>query len=116
MKTIEVLQKARELIANPSRWCKKSFARNHTGTSVGVNTNRACQWCASGAISRAVGTPHTFVSAEPARHALILAIGGDDMFSIASWNDSSIRTHSEVLAAFDSAIEICNQSDGGDYA
>jgi len=94
--TLEILVKARELIAEPERWTQGAFARDEHGFSRYVcpgEFDYTC-YCASGALRAAGGyTTH------PAYNAI--HTGGP---AVCVWNDAPGRTHAEVLAAFDAAI------------
>src|SRR5579859_4000689 len=50
--TLQILTEARELIADPSRWCKFAMARDVNQKSVGSITAEAVSWCAYGAAIR----------------------------------------------------------------
>jgi hypothetical protein len=86
MSVLETLIKARALIENPEKWGK------------GPPGERPGTFCAMQAIEIAgdadsrVGTYDAFLSAA-------------NCYLIVFWNDYPSRTHSDVLAAFDRAIE-----------
>lgn len=48
------LIKARDLIADPSRWSRFSMARDANGSQVLVHSKEACRWCILGAIEKVV--------------------------------------------------------------
>ena len=48
----DVLIKARNLISDPSKWCKKHTALDANGNAVSAHTSGAVQWCAMGACIR----------------------------------------------------------------
>lgn len=109
--TLEILKKARQLLE--IGWCRSWYARDRKDDPVGVLSDKACQWCASGAMWRAAGL-------QPGKH---FSFGEDAQFKevkeahnkvyfelppgshISSWNDSSYTTHSKVLEIFDCAIK-----------
>jgi hypothetical protein len=96
--TLAVLVRARELIADERRWCQRSFARSWLDIPVPVGSALVRRYCALGAIKRAgleLGLP-----ADKARSA----IKQQTVRSVADWNDDPLRTHAEVLAAFDACI------------
>jgi hypothetical protein len=95
---LAVLARARELIADEDRWCRRSFARSWLNIPVPVQSVAARRFCAMGAImhaGRKLG-----VRVEEARNVLEWQIARP----IEQWNDDPVRTHAEVVAAFDGAI------------
>lgn len=102
--TKQVLIDARELIANPMHWTQHDFAKDADGkpvamhTAIGGNAGGAVCWCSLGALIKVTAgelSPE-FVNA---RFQLRRFMELD----IARFNDT--RTHAEVLAAFDKAID-----------
>ena len=49
-----VIERAREIISDPQRWCRGSFARGKAGKSVSPNDPNARRCCAMGALILAV--------------------------------------------------------------
>jgi hypothetical protein len=95
---LAVLARARELIADEDRWCRRSFARSWLNIPVPVQSVAARRFCTIGAImhaGRKLG-----VRIEEARNVLEWHIARP----IEQWNDDPERTHAEVIAAFDGAI------------
>lgn len=84
--TIATLKAARKLIERPDSWCQGTFLSNDG------------RRCASGALvdvgASLCDTSYT---------ALGFACGNS---IVCEWNDAPKRTHAEVLAAFDRAIEL----------
>jgi hypothetical protein len=96
--TITVLVRARELLANEQRWCRRTFARGWRGIPVPVKSAAAQSFCALGAIMRAgreLGLP-----VEDARNALEWQIARP----IQDWNDDPARMHAEVISTLDASI------------
>src|SRR6266513_2829502 len=96
--TLAVLARARELIADERRWCRRSFARSWLNVPVPVQSAAARRYCALGAVmyaGRKLGLP-----VEQARNALEWQTARP----VQDWNDDPLRTHAEVIAAFDGAI------------
>ncbi len=50
MTTLELLEKARELIADPNRWTTEVHSRDSAGRPVHPTSGQASCWCISGAI------------------------------------------------------------------
>jgi hypothetical protein len=95
---LSVLVRARALIADEQRWCRRTYARGWRGLPVPVQSATAQRFCALGAIMRAgreLGLPN-----EPARNAL----EWQTVRPVQDWNDDPARTHNDILAAFDTAI------------
>ena len=108
--TLCVLRRARELIADEQRWCRRTYARGWRGIPVPVQSAGAHRFCALGAIMRAGGE---------------LGLPIDDAHSVLEWqtvrpvqdwNDDPVQSHRDVVAAFDAcivAIERIGASRGG---
>ena len=95
---LAVLIRARQLIADERRWCKQSTARGWLDIPVPVRSRFARRFCAIGAIQRAgreLGLP---------LHEAGGALEWQTIRPIPDWNDDAVRTHPEVVAAFDAAI------------
>ena len=88
----EGLRRARDLLATPETWSRYALYR--------VRPSGVAAWCIGGALNEACpkfrGSAHA---------ALRKAIGLGKHDDVAVWNDERGRTHAEVLAAFDRAIE-----------
>jgi hypothetical protein len=96
--TLAVLARAQELIADERRWCRRSFALSWFNVPVSPHSAAARRYCALGAVmhaSRKLGSP-----VEQARNALEWQTARP----VQDWNDDPLRTHAEVVAAFDAAI------------
>ena len=96
--TLRVLMRARELLADEQRWCRRTYARGWRGIPVPVQSAGAHRFCALGAIMRAGGE---------------LELPIDDAHSVLEWqtvrpvqdwNDDPVQSHRDVLAAFDACI------------
>lgn len=98
MNTVEVLKAAKALISDPAKWTQRSYARNAGGFSTCPTNGDAECWCSVGAIECVAGNSDLCLIAES---KLCAAIGGG---GIIRFND--MHTHSEVMAAFDRAIEL----------
>lgn len=107
--TLDVLKATRELIALPERWTQRALARDEYKAPVGIFSSRAVCFCLEGALIRSEGDnddADAFYGAENAikgaKKAIYKVIGSG---SISLFNDAPGRTHSEVLAVLDEAIE-----------
>jgi hypothetical protein len=102
--TLTVLTRARELIRDERRWCRRTYARGWRGLPVPVQSSAAHRFCAVGALLRAgreLGLP-----VEDARNAL----EWQTVRPVQDWNDDPARTHHEVMAAFDAAVVALEKS------
>lgn len=103
MNTVEILEKARELISDESRWTQGEYARDNRGHDVDFNDSSACKFCALGAVLAAAGAEDDCDSVTAhADHLLAEAVGGRFINDVACFNDS--HSHAEILAVFDRAI------------
>jgi len=94
-----VLTKARDLISDERRWCKGTLARGWLDVPVPIQSRFARRFCAIGAIYRAgreLGLPVTDACS---------ALEWQTVRTIPYWNDARRRTHADVVAAFDAAID-----------
>lgn len=109
MDTVEVLMKARELLSDPKRWTQNWCARTAVGEITDVFSDDAVSWCSFGAIRRSAGIDADVGCSLDAESTLCSALGHSCTARAAEWNDTTGRTHAEVLAAFDKAIAIASQ-------
>lgn len=102
MTPLQLLKKARALLAKPKAWIQGSEARTANGTSVCATTRGAIRFCALGALYKAEGVnPMDSGDRDVARWALRRAVKNDHLVS---WNDAPRRTHAQILKGFDKAI------------
>ena len=95
---VAVLSRARELVSDERRWCKRAFAVTWLDVPVHAGSRFARRYCALGAIKRAgreLGLP-----IDDANRAL----EWQTIIPVADWNDDRTRTHTEIVIAFDAAI------------
>lgn len=116
MNAIDILTKARELIAEPKRWTKHRAASvSPTGPTLKPNDPNAACWCAVGACAKAVGkdltVPKDSAWGDPeVRMAIyglmetVTAQHGAFYSSLPDFNDSPSTTHAEILDVFDRTI------------
>lgn len=89
--TLDCLEEAKKLIG--AGWCQKNYIRK--------KPDGGYEYCSSGAII--LSTPDLNVVRCA---AAFLKKVTDSNVSILRWNDAPERTHEEVLAAFDRAIDL----------
>jgi hypothetical protein len=99
-RAVEILRSARERLSKPEAWTKGHLALDVDGRDVPTNSDRACRWCAVGAIY-ADSQTDWFRDRCDAEKALFDAIG---LPSIEEWNDADSTNYHDVLTAFDRAI------------
>ena len=102
----DVLNEARRLIVEKG-WTQNAYARRDDGDPCNEDDQYAVCFCASGALYaaswRVAGSQYATDIRDTARQFLRRAIGGAH---VPQWNDNPSRSASEVLAAFDRAIEL----------
>lgn len=109
-----VLKSALKTLRDPARWTKGEYARNAEGCGMGdVHSSAAVCFCSKGAILRAPAANARYaiglgcvVAANGAYLVLETILGGQ---SIVLWNDAPERTHAEVVAVFEKAVEITSK-------
>lgn len=115
MSAVETLTKVRELLASPERWTQGFFARDSAGTICNfADANAAC-WCLSGALARVLpeDTDEHEERYDAAGEYLQAALPERSRTAgYIAWQDKPQRTHAEVLALVDRAIEIARTSGG----
>ena len=111
---LEVFTAARATIAQPENWTQGAAARNANGYSMFADNPYAVQWCSTGVLDKV--NPVDKTGRKFPAGQLNLTLGnhingfyeqqlGEDYEDVCGWNDDPARTHAEVLAAFDSAID-----------
>ena len=115
-----LLVAARGLIERPGRWIQGAFACTHGGFGCRPEDLRATGWCAIGALYAV--SDDTWKTGE-ATQVLESTIPEDELDSedssmkksLAEFNDTEGRTHDEILALFERAIEkMTVQTEGAD--
>ena len=116
----EMLEKAKEVIADPHHWTQRAMARGpvsasyeHARDRMHPLDTRADCWCSLGAIAKVANTHDFATGSTPAQAVLVLArvisnmpYPNASMDRVVDWNDHYARKHSEVLAVFDKAIQM----------
>ena len=103
---LDILRKARDLIAKPKNWTKHVAARNARGCPVPPESPQACAWCTIGATAAADRDSESLEARQLAQSMLKESRG---LSFIVDWNDDEGTVHGDVLAAFDDAIVLGNQ-------
>lgn len=98
----EKLREARKLIEQG--WTKGWFVEQH-------EADGPICYCVYGALNQVVvGDAEADTTETDAAAKLLGRAVGQTFLSLATWNDAPERTQAEVLAAFDRAIELADQS------
>lgn len=122
MKPSEVLRAARELISVPERWTQGSMGRTADGAIYSPLDNtdferfiklEAVCFCAMGAVFHCASDELHGESSVKQLAAAIHDDADEELFRdvVADFNDSIRTTHDKVLAAFDRAIALAEQSE-----
>lgn len=106
MTTLEILRAARELLSDPTRWCKAAMARTEEGIKVEPDDPRACRWCSYGAIRKVCGELRSIDTEELISGVCQLRTGG---YGFVTFNDRSGTSHKDVMDLFDAAIARAEQ-------
>jgi hypothetical protein len=101
MDTVEILEKARELISDESRWTQEYYAIAADGGLVYPTSPRACRFCAVGAVAYVLGIGDG-EEAEKSEPVSYLDEVAAEYGNIIGLNDEA--GHQAVIAAFDKAI------------
>lgn len=101
-KAVEILERLRELLSDPNRWCQGSSALNKDGKSCWGASSEACKWCLMGGLSK-VSVMSNGLTTE-ARVVACQALEGIVSTGLAKFNDS--HSHQEVLELIDRGIEL----------
>lgn len=92
--TAEILRAAKARIDTPEKWGQ------------GYNLLSTPKRCSTQAISTALGLDlMDYGVLDTAPYEVLAAVVGHDQ--VGNWNDAPERTHADVMAAFDRAIETC---------
>ena len=105
------LRAARKLIDQPEKWTKGALKRDARGNELIISHIPVASRCASGAIMAAC----EFEERREVFDQLSRSINhylGSDYDSIVEWNDRPMRTHAQVMQAFDRAIGDTQPFDG----
>lgn len=107
-----ILIKARKLIENPKNWTKYTMARDANGCRVPCESKSACKFCMSGAIQRVV---HDNNIPLQLWHQASDRLKSHVLYNnIQTFNDKYFTKHSNVLSAFDDAIN-CSKKEDSQY-
>jgi len=106
MTTVEILEAARDLIANPARWTQGDFARDEGGVGVNADNGDAVCWCAVGGVRKVAESIGELY--EP--NILLDRASGElypESESNVVWVNDRLG-HDAVLRVYDRAIELAS--------
>ena len=107
MSALATLQAARELLAVPERWTQGCNARNASGAPA-MGGDQPVSFCLDGALQEVA----RLADAESAGRLLNEVLETRHGYAFVDWNDRGERTHAEVLALLDKAIELARSREG----
>ncbi len=102
--TIEHLKKAKALIASPDKWCQGAYAETADGNTVQTNSPLAEKFCSLGAIDRVDNSNRYFAQRAIEYYIATITNSEYGKTSVGTYNDTTGRTHEEILALFDGTI------------
>ena len=118
---LRIYEGARQLLADPKSWTKRSLAMDRAGNHVLPNDTGACQWCALGALDKAYfgafpdremdviksddAEDYFQLAARTELRNIIWGRTGGDFGSVARFNDHDDTEHPHILLMLDSAID-----------
>ena len=105
MSVLECLKAVRERLAVPEQWTQGEYARDEMGVSIGSCCYDAQRWCLLGAVFRESEGLDADSNADSEALDLLQEAVGSKGKGLAEWQDAPERTHAEVLAVIDAAIE-----------
>lgn len=107
-KAVDLLREARALISDPDKWTQGTLARNAYGSEVASYSHDACKWCVAGAMLRVADSNDVPYSTELSAHSALVLASRELFGSSAIEEVNDTRTHADVLALFDRAIELAS--------
>ena len=95
-----VLEKAKDIVSTPDRWCRRDWAETIEGGKISPFSTKAVRWCAYGAIAcagRRIGKEYIL----DASIDIFNSVSEKDVISL---NDDPGTTHDMLMETFDRAI------------
>ncbi len=91
--------KVKELLADPARWTKGTFARRVDNEAVASQSEEACKWCLLGAIRRCYVEGEEYTQAHTKLKAAVIKFSGQ--YRIGTFNDTT--THEDLMKVLEDA-------------
>lgn len=106
--TVEILRAAKERISDPSKWCRVFHARDASNNGADPTSDKACRWCARGALLAECGINSSATANEAERR---LYVPADELLRRAAGPQPVINLndggqHDAVMALYDKAIAL----------
>jgi len=99
---LPLLRAVRARLADEARWTKGDYSRDANGIGHWATYPEAVCWCIAGARDVAVNDG----SRDASRHdAFAQSLGFANGQELIDWNDAPDRTHADIIARLDEAIE-----------
>ncbi len=103
--TVRVVKRMREILTPEGSWVQEVYATDDTNKKVSWQAKEAVCWCIEGAMYKAFQEINlAWWMNQESRPVWQEIIAYFDDMNIPDWNDTSTRTHAEVLAKLDSII------------
>ena len=99
--TLAIAIEVRKLLQSPKAWTKGTYARDADGNKVSSYDKNAVCWCLQGAIHKSSERGHSTEIWDVMENFLREKYGYS---TITSYNDQTLREHSDVIQMLDSFI------------
>ena len=111
MKVSEVLKAGKAVIADPKNWAKEWFAYDEQARMTESCSPDAVCWCSTGALSKVAPKDMStrFKAENWLHHAADTADPDSPVHCMPYYNDT--HTHEEVMAVWDAAIKLAEESE-----
>ena len=108
-----VLKKAKDLVKKG--WCTNASALDAIGEPVVPTDPRACRWCLTGAIERAlcdinIHSPYNQLMMNEQLEEILCDRYEQDHLSLTEWNDNHLASQEEVVKLIDEGIAAIHES------
>lgn len=122
---LEVVQRARALITDPTKWTQGEYARGEDGEYAPSDSTAATCWCSLGAIIAAsekvrreknLDLSDTFRVKDAVKQQMAVVVEkrtGRRLETIHGYNDREGRKHEEVLSLFDETAAVLKEKVNG---
>ena len=99
---VQIVERARALIANEQHWCRRHLALDKNGAVVSPTSAKAMKRCALGAV---VAAAYQLTKDFDAAHQLAQEVLGAHYRAATLMHVNDTRGHQAVIALFDEVIE-----------
>ena len=104
MTGVEMLREVKQLIGTPETWCQGQDAKDKDGHRVPENSDMACSWCLTGALSH-VNRNYECHEYLDAYQAVVDVIGNTTpYYKLVRFNDGQFTQHKDVMRVIDLSI------------